>query len=33
MRFTLDYKEDYNFFKKILKIIDYDWTLDALEII
>jgi spore coat polysaccharide biosynthesis protein SpsF len=33
MRFTLDYKEDYNFFKKILKIIDYDWTLNALEII
>jgi spore coat polysaccharide biosynthesis protein SpsF len=33
MRFTLDYKEDYNFFKKILKILDYDWTKCALEII
>jgi spore coat polysaccharide biosynthesis protein SpsF (cytidylyltransferase family) len=33
MRFTLDYKEDYDFFKKVLEIINYDWKMDIFRII
>ena len=33
MRFTLDYKEDYDFFKKVLEIINYDWKMDLFRII